>query len=118
MKPTPLKLALLSAAMATGILATQAYAAPLKDADRAQILKAVDADAPQIQDAAMKIWGFAEVGYQEFKSTAVLQDQLKAAGFDVKAGVAGGAGLGAVAVGLIAGKKLRKRKTVRLVNSA
>ena len=89
MKLMPLKLALLSAAMATGVLATQVYAAPLKDADRAQILKAVDADAPQIQDAAMKIWGFAEVGYQEVKSTAVLQDQLKAAGFEVKSGVAG-----------------------------
>jgi aminobenzoyl-glutamate utilization protein B len=87
MKFSPLKLALLSAAM--GVLATQAHAAPLKEADRAQILKAVDADAPQIQDAAMKIWGFAEVGYQEYKSTVVLQDQLKAAGFDVKAGVAG-----------------------------
>jgi aminobenzoyl-glutamate utilization protein B len=89
MKLSPLKLALLSAAMATGVFATQASAAPLKDADRALILKAVDADAPQIQDAALKIWGFAEVGYQEVKSTAVLQDQLKAAGFDVKPGVAG-----------------------------
>jgi aminobenzoyl-glutamate utilization protein B len=78
MKLSPLKLALLSAAMATGVLATQASAAPLKDADRALILKAVDADAPQIQDAAMKIWGFAELGYQETKSSAVLQDQLKA----------------------------------------
>jgi aminobenzoyl-glutamate utilization protein B len=36
MKLSPLKLALLSAAMATGVLATQAYAAPLKDADRAR----------------------------------------------------------------------------------
>ncbi len=89
MKLSSLKLSLLSAAMATSLFSSQTFAAPLKDADRAQILKAVDADAPQISDAAMKIWGFAEVGYQEVKSTAVLQDQLKAAGFEVKAGVAG-----------------------------
>ena len=55
MKLSALKLALLSASMATGVLATQAHAAPLTEAARAQILKAVDADAPQIQDAALKI---------------------------------------------------------------
>ena len=84
MKLSALKLALLlSAGLATGVMATQAHAAPLTDAGRAQILKAVDADAPQIQDAALKIWGFAEVGYQEVKSSALLQGQLKTAGFDV-----------------------------------
>lgn len=40
-------------------------------------------------EVAQKIWSFAEVGYQEVKSTALLQDQLKAAGFEVKSGVAG-----------------------------
>ena len=46
-------------------------------------------------------------GYTELKISDCLP---------VKAGVAGGAGLGAV--GLIAGKKLRKRKTSRPANSA
>ncbi|WP_343699796.1 amidohydrolase [Caulobacter sp.] len=82
-----LKLALLSASVA--VLASQAHAAPLTDAGRTQILKSVDAGAPQIQDAALKIWGFAEVGYQETKSSELLQGQLKAAGFDVKPGIAG-----------------------------
>ena len=36
----------------------------------------------------MKIWSFAEVGYQETRSSALLQEQLKAAGFTVSAGVA------------------------------
>lgn len=89
MKLSVLKLALLSATVATGVLAPHAFAKPITEADKAQILKAVDADAANIKDAALKIWGFAEVGYQETKSTAVLQDQLKAAGFEVKAGVAG-----------------------------
>ena len=57
---------------------------------------------------------------EELFSTAVPEGytELKITDFlPVKTGVAG-AGLGAVSVGLIAGKKLRKQKTVRLVNSA
>jgi hypothetical protein len=50
----------------------------------------------------------APEGYTELKITDFLP---------VKAGVAG-AGLGVISVGLIAGKKLRKRKTMRPVNSA
>src|SRR5258705_493618 len=68
---------------------SSATAASLADAQRAEIIHAVDAGAPQIGDAALKIWGFAEVGYQETKSTAVLQGQLKDAGFDLTTGVAG-----------------------------
>ena len=89
MKLSTLKAALLSATMATAVLAPHAFAKPISEADKAQILKTVDANAANIQDAALKIWSFAEVGYQETKSTALLQDQLKAAGFTVKAGVAG-----------------------------
>ncbi|RAK60694.1 amidohydrolase [Phenylobacterium hankyongense] len=90
MKKSNFRLALMSAAVTVSLaVVSQAAAKPLSDADRGQILKNVDADAPQISDAALKIWGFAEVGYQEVKSSAVLQQQLKAAGFDVKSGVAG-----------------------------
>ena len=38
---------------------------------------------------AKKIWGFAEVGYQEERSSALLQQTLKDAGFTIEAGVAG-----------------------------
>lgn len=89
MKLSNLKAALLSATMATAVVAPHASAKPISEADKAQILKTVDANAANIRDAALKIWSFAEVGYQETKSTALLQDQLKAAGFTVKAGVAG-----------------------------
>ncbi|MDR3508603.1 MAG: amidohydrolase [Caulobacteraceae bacterium] len=90
MKRSSVHIALLLAAMTTGAAsAAPSSAHPIRDADRAEILKAVEADAPQISDAALKIWGFAEVGFQEYKSSALLQDQLKAAGFDVKSGVAG-----------------------------
>jgi aminobenzoyl-glutamate utilization protein B len=41
------------------------------------------------KDIALKIWDYAEVGYKEEKSTALLQKELKDNGFDVQAGVAG-----------------------------
>src|SRR5688572_3387113 len=40
-------------------------------------------------EMARSIWEFAEVGYQETKSTALLQQELAKAGFKVEAGVAG-----------------------------
>ncbi|WP_312162532.1 amidohydrolase [Phenylobacterium sp.] len=87
---------MISKALATSALcatawlaATAATAAPLSAADKGQLTAAVDAFTPKMNDAALKIWSYAELGYQETKSTAVLQDQLKAAGFKVQAGVAG-----------------------------
>jgi aminobenzoyl-glutamate utilization protein B len=40
-------------------------------------------------EVALEIWGLAEVGYLEHRSSALLQDQLRSAGFQVEAGVAG-----------------------------
>jgi aminobenzoyl-glutamate utilization protein B len=53
-----------------------------------QVLRALDAKRDAYADVAHQIWTFAEVGYQEQKSSALLQAQLRAAGFDVKSGVA------------------------------
>ena len=87
---------MISKALATSALCATAWlaagaanAAPLTAADRGQLTSAVDAYTPKMNDAALKLWNYAELGYQETKSTAVLQDQLKAAGFKVQAGVAG-----------------------------
>jgi aminobenzoyl-glutamate utilization protein B len=44
---------------------------------------------PDYSNIAHKIWEFAEVGYQEEKSSALLQETLKQAGFTIEAGVAG-----------------------------
>src|SRR5262245_54041003 len=52
------------------------------------ILTSLDSKAPAYAGVAKQIWGFAEVGYQETKSSALLQEQLRAAGFKVEAGVA------------------------------
>ncbi len=40
-------------------------------------------------EVARSIWGWAEVGYQEVRSSALLQQELAGAGFSVEAGVAG-----------------------------
>jgi aminobenzoyl-glutamate utilization protein B len=87
---------LISKALATSALCASAWlaasaatAAPLTAADKSQLTAAVDAYTPKMNDAALKIWSYAELGYQETKSSALLQDQLKAAGFKVQAGVAG-----------------------------
>ena len=57
--------------------------------DRAAMLQRHRREARELRRPSRKqIWGFAEVGYQETKSSALLQQQLRAAGFQVKAGVA------------------------------
>jgi aminobenzoyl-glutamate utilization protein B len=56
--------------------------------DTRPVLASIDARAQHYADVAMRIWAFAEVGYQETRSSALLQEQLEAAGFTVNAGVA------------------------------
>ena len=80
------KLHLLLSALA--LLPVAANAA-ISDADRGAITRAVDGRAPVLAETAKAIWNFAEVGYQENRSAALLQKQLQAAGFTVKPGVAG-----------------------------
>lgn len=54
-----------------------------------QISKAIDAKSDHYSDLAHQVWSYAEVGYKEHKSTELLQGELRAAGFEVEAGVAG-----------------------------
>jgi aminobenzoyl-glutamate utilization protein B len=56
--------------------------------DRDAVVQAIESRRGAYADVARQIWAFAEVGYQEQKSSALLQQQLKAAGFTVRAGVA------------------------------
>jgi aminobenzoyl-glutamate utilization protein B len=55
---------------------------------KTDVLKHMDETRPPYEDIALKIWSFAEVGYHETKSSALLQEQLKKEGFKVEAGVA------------------------------
>ncbi|WP_374471011.1 amidohydrolase [Phenylobacterium sp.] len=74
--------------LAAWTAAAAAAAAPLSPADQRAVIAAVDAATPKMNDAALKIWSYAELGYLETKSSGLLQSQLKSAGFTVRAGVA------------------------------
>ena len=64
-----------------------AYAQRSADAKPA-LASALDAGFAHWTGVADSIWSFAELGYQERRSSALLQQELRAAGFEVKAGVA------------------------------
>lgn len=66
-------------------LALPAFAQTTKEA----VLRQMDATRAPYEKLALEIWNHAEVGYQETKSSAALQEVLKSAGFTVEAGVAG-----------------------------
>jgi aminobenzoyl-glutamate utilization protein B len=53
-----------------------------------EIEKLVDQHSAELSNVSKQIWGYAELGYHEDKSSALLQNELNKAGFDVKAGVA------------------------------
>jgi aminobenzoyl-glutamate utilization protein B len=54
-----------------------------------ELARALDARQSHYVDVAMQIWNYAEVGYQEVKSSALLQAQLQDAGFSIEVGVEG-----------------------------
>ncbi|HEX2452559.1 MAG TPA: amidohydrolase [Vicinamibacterales bacterium] len=56
--------------------------------DRDTVLQSIESRRAAYADVAKRIWAFAEVGYQEQKSSALLQQQLRDAGFTIRAGVA------------------------------
>jgi aminobenzoyl-glutamate utilization protein B len=62
---------------------------PRAAAGTASILTTLDAGAAHYADIAKQIWGFAEVGYMETKSSALLQSELRSAGFTITTGIAG-----------------------------
>ncbi|WWW34871.1 M20/M25/M40 family metallo-hydrolase [Stenotrophomonas rhizophila] len=53
------------------------------------VLAAVDAYATRQADVGLQLWAQPELGYLETRSSALLQDELRKAGFRVEAGVAG-----------------------------
>jgi aminobenzoyl-glutamate utilization protein B len=56
--------------------------------DRDTLLQSIESKRSAYAEVAKQIWAFAEVGYQEQKSSALLQQKLRDAGFTVRAPVA------------------------------
>jgi len=65
------------------------HAQSLADPQRNAIRADIDTRAPALAATAKAIWTYAEVGFQETKSSGLLQENLKKAGFTVTPGVAG-----------------------------
>ncbi len=57
--------------------------------DKAQIINSLESQTDHYGNVALKIWEYAEVGYQEERSSRLLQEELTNAGFEVESGVAG-----------------------------
>src|SRR5437764_10319389 len=57
-------------------------------ADRPAMRDEIDSRAQHFGDISRKIWEFAEVGYKETKSSALLASELEGAGFRIERGVA------------------------------
>jgi aminobenzoyl-glutamate utilization protein B len=76
------------AALALAAIVSFASGALAQDAKQAALGR-IEAKREHYAKVAQQIWDLAEVGYQETKSSALLQSELAAAGFKVEAGVAG-----------------------------
>ena len=72
------------------ILVIAATAIPVTAQDwRKQIVDGLDAAAERHGQLSRTIWETAEVGYKETRSSALLRDELRSAGFRIDDGVAG-----------------------------
>jgi len=60
-----------------------------QNADKKKLISSLDAKTAVYNKISKDIWGFAEMGYQEEKSSALLETQLEQAGFKMEKGVAG-----------------------------
>ena len=58
-------------------------------AQRTEIINSLDARADEYFQVAYKIWEWAELGYQEEKSSALLKDVLAQEGFSIESGAVG-----------------------------
>jgi aminobenzoyl-glutamate utilization protein B len=78
----------MAAFCACAILFAAAAYPQAPSASHAQIKQLVDENAANWKQVSKQIWNYAELGYHENKSSALLQNQLKAAGFRIQSGVA------------------------------
>lgn len=71
------------------VVITAAAAPAAAQSWRQEVLRDLDRKADHYGQLSRAIWDAAEVGYKETRSSALLRDQLSAAGFRVDEGVAG-----------------------------
>ena len=79
----------LAGVAAIALWCSSASGAELSAANQAKLIANVDAYAARMSQVALQIWSMPEVGYQETKTSAMLQSELRNAGFKIESGVAG-----------------------------
>src|SRR5258708_15181671 len=84
-----MKRSLLLGACALIWISGAAFSAELSPGNQAKVLANVTAYAPRLSEVALDIWKMPELGYLENHTTALLQGELKKAGFAIETGVAG-----------------------------
>lgn len=70
------------------VFAIMAAANAAADSSLSSVSAGVEKQRSTYIDMAQQIWDWAEVGYQETRSSALLQSQLKDSGFSIETGVA------------------------------
>jgi aminobenzoyl-glutamate utilization protein B len=70
-----------------GVLLALPVAAEIPAGDRARLLATMDGRAGHFGEISRRIWEFAEVGYKEVKSSALLQQELQQAGFTIQSNI-------------------------------
>ena len=71
-----------------GMLLIFGLSSAATSAEKTPLFESIDRRAEQSWEGARKIWEWAELGYQEQKSSALLEGMLKDAGFQIERGVA------------------------------
>ena len=79
----------LAAVFGLSIWSPQAVAQVAADSEGQATLDFIDSRYEQIETISSELWDYAELGYQEEMSTAVLQKALADEGFTIESGVAG-----------------------------
>lgn len=71
-----------------GLLAGVWMMAQTMSAEKQNVIKDLEKNAAAYEAIAQEIWTYAELGYQEYKSSKLLQDKLASEGFSIETGVA------------------------------
>lgn len=82
-------LILLLAILSSTSMGQRKKSASTSDAAKQDAMMSLQQGSSRYRDIAMRIWDYAELGYKEVKSSSLLQETLKQAGFQVESGVAG-----------------------------
>jgi len=80
---------LLFTVSAAALCTFSASAGPLSLEQRQSLTEAIEAYQPRMNQIAEQIWAKPELGYLEKETSALLQEELKAHGFEIETGVAG-----------------------------